>query len=126
MFLDNDRLMRKIELLINAVLQSFRFQPDGNPAESEKTEAAAMDELTAMVKKKQYCEAEDRLSEQLDEANRVWLKVGARFYSLLNQLPDAELEAHDFSREEVLSGLQDVCDRFGFDGDFFIDAGRAD
>jgi hypothetical protein len=126
MFLDNDLLMRKIELLTNAVLQSFRFQPDENPAENAKIEQRAMDELSAMVKKKDYCGAEDRFSEELDENNRVWLKIGARFYSLLNQVQDAELEAHDYSREEVFSGLQDVCDLFGFDGEFFIDAGRAD
>ncbi len=42
------------------------------------------------------------------------------FYSYLNNKSDEYLEEHDFSRDEVKSGLKDITKRYGVDG--FVDA----
>ena len=39
--------------------------------------------------------------------------MGLNFYERLNDLPDAVLEANDFSREEVYEGLEDLLETFG-------------
>lgn len=58
---------------------------------------------------------EDLLYERLDPDDRDGLAAALRFYSALNALPDAELEARNFPRDEILSGLTDVCRRCGLE-----------
>ena len=43
------------------------------------------------------------------------LKVALLFYSHLNQMDNEFLEDHDYSREEVVSGLKDVLERYHLD-----------
>ena len=57
----------------------------------------------------------DVLYERLDPDDRDGLAAALRFYSALNALPDAELEARNFPRDEILSGLTDVCRRCGLE-----------
>ena len=41
------------------------------------------------------------------------LEIALLFYSYLNDKTDDFLEANDFSREEIKSGLENVADSFG-------------
>ena len=41
-----------------------------------------------------------------------YMRLAIDFYSKLNDLSNDELEARDFSREEIDGGLQDVMLRF--------------
>ena len=68
-----------------------------------------------MVRAGELCAAEDLLYERLDPDDRDGLAAALRFYSALNALPDAELEARNFPRDEILSGLTDVCRRCGLE-----------
>lgn len=40
--------------------------------------------------------------------------IALLFYSYLNDKTDEFLEANDFSREEIILGIENVTDRFGF------------
>ena len=51
----------------------------------------------------------------LDPGDRDGLAAALCFYSALNALPDAELEARNFPRDAILSGLTDVCRRYGLE-----------
>lgn len=43
------------------------------------------------------------------------LKVALLFYSHLNQMDNEFLEDHDYSRDEVVSGVKDVLERYHLD-----------
>jgi len=62
-------------------------------------------------------EAENLLFDSLDGEDRQYtlsdIEVAADFYAELNRWSDEELEASDFSREEVLEGLNDILNLLG-------------
>ncbi len=59
--------------------------------------------------------AEDILFEALENGGRENLEVAVDFYSKLNKMTDAQLEAADFSREEVEDGLRNAVALFGLE-----------
>ena len=70
-------------------------------------------QLAALVRQGNICQAEDLLFEALEEPGQMALDAALRFYSDLNALSDEDLKAANFSREEILEGLQYVCQVFG-------------
>lgn len=118
MIFQKDWLMRQIEAMIAAIIE-FLFHTEGEtevvPMEAatnkEKELKTKLDELLSAGS---LCEAEDWLYENMDESDEMWLRLAVYFYSETNKMTDAFLEKHNFSREEVLSGLTDVCRRFGY------------
>lgn len=51
------------------------------------------------------------------------LETALLFYSYLNDKTDEFLEEHNFSRDEIISGLKDVVGRYGLNGmaDVFLE-----
>jgi hypothetical protein len=43
------------------------------------------------------------------------LTAGLRFYSDLNLLSDETLRRCNFPRDEILSGLRELCETYGYD-----------
>lgn len=113
-----DWLMRQIEA-ISAVLK-YIVSGERKHVAAIETEAPTTGggnplytQLQELVARGQYCKAENLLFEMLDSPSYQVLDAAQRFYEDLNRLPDEALEAHDFSREEILEGLQTVCQQFG-------------
>ena len=50
------------------------------------------------------------------DGDRSRLKTGLLFYYSLNGKTDEFLEEHNFSREEIMTGIQDLADRYGLSG----------
>ena len=71
--------------------------------------------LAALVKEGRFCEAEDLLWAAVDEGDPEALTAGLRFYTDLNELSDEMLERCVFPRDEILSGLRELCAAFGYD-----------
>ena len=71
--------------------------------------------LAALLREERLCEAENLLWAAVEDADPEALTAGIRFYSELNALPDETLERCDLPRDEVLSGLRELCDSYGFD-----------
>ena len=110
--------MRQIEAMIETIIE-FLFRKEGE-SEAEPSEAATRAETELKAKLDGYlsagklCEAEDWLYENMDDSDEMWLRLALRLYSEMNKLSDGYLEENDFSREEILSGLAEVCRRFGY------------
>ena len=113
-----DWLMRQIE----AISVMLAYLLSGNaPAivtlEEQEETAGKIDpllsRLQALVADKQVCEAENLLYETLEHPSRAVLDAANWFYAHLNTWSDQELSACNFSREEIMSGLQEVCSCFG-------------
>lgn len=66
--------------------------------------------------------AENYLSDELDTENKGYLEMALTFYMYLNQLSDAELYEADYSREEIVEGINSICAEYGISGfEHFVD-----
>lgn len=120
---EQDYVMRLINEMVRAVLKLvFDIDTDSPSAELVKDleEEQTLNELTDLVDAGCINEAENRIYEITEARNKKDLEVALLFYSYLNNQSDEYLEEHDFSRDEVKSGLKDITKRYGVDG--FVDA----
>ena len=113
-----DWLKRQIEI-IAAMLAYILANKKNSIRSVEEAQAIPSGEnelyllLCALVRQGKLCQAEDLLFDALEDPGQMVLDAARRFYNDLNALSDETLEAHGFSREEILEGLQHVCETFG-------------
>ena len=116
-----DWLMRQIETMVSAVINLlFHTNPKSENIEAEMRISDAVDSgkretVIAFLQEVKICEAENWLYENMDEDDMSWLDIALYFYSEINKLSDEYLAAHNFSREEIKSGLSEVCGLYGFE-----------
>ncbi|EEG29042.1 hypothetical protein CLOSTMETH_03369 [[Clostridium] methylpentosum DSM 5476] len=67
-------------------------------------------DLQRKIENHRYNEAEDFLFEEIekDPKNDEMYKLGMWFYHKLAQIDEDTLEEHNFSKDEVLEGLQEI------------------
>ena len=116
-----DWLMRQIEAMVSAII-SVIFHTSSNSEDivteikiSDTVDPGKRDTIMAFLQKGKICEAENWLYENMNEDDISWLSTAVYFYSEINKLSDEYLAAHDFSREEIESGLSEVCGLYGFE-----------
>ncbi|MGI6005501.1 MAG: DUF6483 family protein, partial [Christensenellales bacterium] len=72
-------------------------------------------ELLALLGQGEINRAENLLFEQMEIGNMMHLMVALDFYERLGALSDRELEASDFSRQEIKSALEEIAMAYGLD-----------
>lgn len=109
--------MRQIEMMISTVLRllDIELSQDSVPPEELRQSGSGglEQELTCLLQKRQLGKAEDLLFEHLSPGDKRALITTLDFYRQANALSDAELEAQDFTREELLEGLHQAVKRCG-------------
>ena len=120
MYYHEDWLMRQIETMVSAII-SVIFQTSPKSEDigteikiSDTVDSGRRDMIIAFLQAGKICEAENWLYENMNENDISWLYTAVYFYSEINKLSDEYLAAHDFSREEIESGLSEVCGLYGF------------
>ncbi|MDE7112664.1 MAG: hypothetical protein K2O57_00535 [Acetatifactor sp.] len=115
--------MRLIKEMVRAILKLlFQINTDSPTEEllEEKEEKEAFHALVELIDDGKINEAENQLYEQMEneEANErsASLKTALLFYSYLNQKSDDFLKEHDYSREEIREGLNQIVSRYGLEG----------
>ena len=106
-----DWLMRQIESMIAAVLYFLTHISTG---ERTRSDQKYEDLIDSFLDNGDICGAEDWLYEKMDSADIQWLFLSVGFYKKLNMYSDEYLEAHNFSRDEISSGLKYVTDQYGY------------
>lgn len=117
MQMSQDWLMRQIQVLAVSAAQllfgrgsiEYKLDDENNLSVTDQLHKR----LVALLAAHRLGEAEDLLFEQLDFTNRTYLVLAVDFYERLNALTDEELNAADFPRIEIDSGLYEVLRRFG-------------
>ena len=115
-----DWLMRQIETMVSAIISViFHTSPKSEEIGTEMKISTAVDSgqrdtILAFLQQGEICGAENWLYENMDEDDISWLYTAVYFYSEINKLSDEYLAAHNFSREEIESGLSEVCGLYGF------------
>ena len=117
--LQDDFILRQIREMIHAVM-SMLFQVNASELSPEVIEDASartvLEELLALTDEGQIDEAENQLYEMTCDGDRQNLEIGLLFYYNLNGKDDYFLEVHNFSREEIMTGIQDLADRYQLSG----------
>lgn len=117
--LQDDFILRQIREMIHAVMRML-FQVNASelsPDVIEDTSArTVLEELLALTDEGRIDEAENQLYEMTCDGDRQNLEIGLLFYYNLNGKDDDFLEAHNFSREEIMTGIQDLADRYQLGG----------
>ncbi|MCB7320247.1 DUF6483 family protein [Lacrimispora sp. 210928-DFI.3.58] len=66
--------------------------------------------------------AENTLYEELDTSNMEYLEMALTFYMYLNQFKDDVLYTANYSREEIVEGINNISAEFGISGfENFVD-----
>lgn len=119
---EQDYVMRMIneisrvlaKLLFNADTQTVNIE-DLTDLEDSNGQLL-LDNLLAMVDEGLINEAENKIYELSERKMMSDLQIVLRFYTYLNEKSDSFLEEHNYSREEIISGLRDITSRYGVKG----------
>ena len=118
---EDDYLLRLIKEMVRTVLKLvFNLElKDDDPVsvvfESENAEKMLY-LLTDLADLGFIDDAENQLYDFTQNSKDMEaLKVALLFYSHLNQMDNEFLEDHDYSRDEVVSGVKDVLERYHLD-----------
>lgn len=116
---EQDYVMRMVKEIAR-VLAKIIFNADSETIEEDlKEDKETQQKLTKlfdMIDEGLINEAENIIFEILEKGNKTDLQIALQFYSYLNDKSDLFLEKHNFSREEILSGLRDVMAQYGVTG----------
>lgn len=112
MIYQRDWLMRQIENMIAAIMH-FLTHTSTEKSEIQLSQSLS-EEIDCLLERGDICGAENWIYENLDDQDIQWLQLSVYFYKKLNSYSDEYLKNHNFSRDEIISGLTDVTERFGF------------
>lgn len=71
--------------------------------------------LENLIEEDRINDAENILFEKLETNNLMYATIATRFYDKLKGLSDEKLKKSNYSRDEILQGLNDMCDMFGLE-----------
>ena len=116
---EQDYIMRLIKEMVRAILK-IMFNIDTESPSSELLgdveEKQTLESLLDMIDEGRINEAENILYDSIENMDKSGLEIALLFYSYLNDKSGEFLEEHDFNREEVKLGLEDITSRYGISG----------
>ena len=74
-------------------------------------------ELINLLEQGDICKAEDLLYDNIRAEDNDWYEMALSFYLQVNKKDEMFLEEHNYSREEIKQGMEDITKRCGF-GEF--------
>ena len=117
--LQDDFILRQIREMVHAVMKML-FQVSASELTPEviedSTARTTLENLIVLTDEGKIDEAENQLYEMTCDGDRQNLEIGLLFYYNLNGKDDDLLEVHNFSREEIMTGIQDLADRYQLSG----------
>lgn len=123
----DDYVMRTISDLVRAIARLVLGKNDIDyelPEDEDKYTPLdrAYRSMTDLVDAGDINGAENLLSDQLDPPDLDCLEMALTFYMYLNRLNDDTLYTANYSREEIVDGINSVCAEYGISGfEHFVD-----
>ena len=117
----DDYVMRTISDLVRAIARLVLGKSDIDydlPEDEDKyTDLDRVyKRLKDLVDEGNINDAENLLTDELDTDSLDCLEMALTFYMYLNQLKDEELYTANYSREEIVDGINSVCAEYGISG----------
>lgn len=116
---EQDYIMRLIKERVRAILKLlFHIDTEAPVTELLKSseQQETLEALLRMIDDGRINEAENRLSDLIDETDKENLKTALLFYFALNEKTDEFLLENNFSRDEIRLGIESVTEKFGVRG----------
>lgn len=113
---EQDYIMRLIKEMVRAILKLlFHIDTEAPVTELLKSseQQETLEALLRMIDDGRINEAENRLSDLIDETDKENLKTALLFYFALNEKTDEFLLENNFSRDEIRLGIESVTEKFG-------------
>ena len=129
----DDWVMRQIEMMARFVANvvfgkkesDVQYEIVGNIEDS--TTLTSTDilhlQLMKLIQEGSYCEAEDLLFDNMIYSDK-YIELASDFYQRLNDLSDEQLQAGNFSRDEIYEGYVEIMSLLGVPVDVFGQADR--
>jgi len=111
-----DWVMRQVEMLVQFVARTIFHQDSISYDIIDESNLSQPDlifnKLRNLIAKREICEAENLLFENIDKDDNKSLALALDFYQNINRMTDEELEAHNFSRQEINDGIHEILHMF--------------
>lgn len=114
--MEKDYIMRIIQEIIRLIAWLV-FEKDTRKGEHTEVPAEVLEQyktLLAMMDDGEINMAENLLMNSLDLNNSDYFQMAFLFYQKLNEKPEAFLEEHQYTRQEVLDGIVYVIHLYGY------------
>lgn len=95
--------------LLKKDLAPYRLPPAGQPY---STVDCLYEDLDRHLRNNEINEAENLLFDRAEPGSLAFLHLALDFYSQLNNMPQADLIAVNYTPEEILEGLDDLANLF--------------
>lgn len=116
MAFQQDWVMRQVEMLVQFVARTVFHKDSISYDIIDETNLSQADllykKLRELIAEHKICEAENLLFENLDADDNKSLALALDFYQIINRMADDELEAHNFSRQEINDGVHEIMHKF--------------
>ena len=115
---EKDYIMRIIKEMVR-VLFSLMLGKKYVAVEMEKenrfeVSGKKLEDYLRMIERGEINEAENQLLENIDYSDKDNVATAALFYQYLSEKTDCFLTKHDFSKEEVLDGMNRLVQKAGY------------
>ena len=119
MIQSNDWLLKQINVVSEFLQKLFTDMETSrklNENEQYQKDSFEFERLLEnLIEEDRINDAENILFEKLETNNLMYATIATRFYDKLKGLSDEKLQKSNYSREEILQGLNDMCDMFGLE-----------
>ena len=115
---EQDYIMRMIKETVRTMLKLlFNIDTESPSAEllEDTADQQTLNQILHMADAGSINEAENKIYEITEDGQKADLKIALLVYSYLNEQSDEFLEEHNYSRDEIRSGLKDAAARYGID-----------
>lgn len=123
----DDYVMRTISDLIKAICRLFLgkdnvdYELPANEANDTETDRRYR-RITAMAEEGDINGAENMLFDEVDPEDKGYMEMALAFYMYLNEFDDDFLYINNYSREEIVDGINAISAEFGITGfEHFVD-----
>lgn len=115
----NDWLLKQINMVSEFLQKLFTDMETNrklNENEQYQKDSFEFERLLEnLIEEDKINDAENILFEKLETNNLMYATIATRFYDKLKGLSDEKLQKSNYSRDEILQGLNDMCDMFGLE-----------
>lgn len=115
----NDWLLKQINVISEFLQKLFTDMETNrklNENEQYQKDSFEFERLLEnLIEEDRINDAENILFEKLETNNLMYATIATRFYDKLKGLSDEKLQKSNYSRDEILQGLNDMCDMFGLE-----------
>ena len=109
------RMIREVSRVLFSIIFGKQYTQVETVIENKyQTAGTPQNALRDLVDRGEIDKAENMLLEDIDYSDREDVAAAVVFYQYLGEEPDRFLEQHDFSKEEVLEGLENLAENAGY------------